>query len=121
MESMYNFVQLYSVWVNGRSIENVDQHFPLTNNVERTWYNHFSLAVKDFYRARVLKKDFYPECFQDYIVTLFVIEIDIPDFEDKYKIKFDLFNEDFQELIPYYVDYNFNTVAERITKFKLKK
>lgn len=120
MKSKYNFIQLYNVWVNARCIDDVDQHYPVTNNVERTWHDHFSIAVKDFYRARVLKKDFDFDTYQDYIVTLFVIDLDIDEFEAKYKIKFDLNDENCQELIPYCVDYNFSTVAERIKSFKTK-
>lgn len=32
-------------------------------------------------------------------------------------MKFDLENDDVQEAIPYYDDYKFTTVAERINKF----
>jgi hypothetical protein len=121
-KSIYNNIQVYNVWVNGRSIEDVDQHFPVNTNIDRNWNSNLKQAVKDYFNAKVNDCDsedgFYSEIYQDYIVTLFSIDINIDEFEKKYQIKFDIDNEQVQELIPYYCDYNLNTVAERISKFK---
>jgi|TARA_R110002167_G_scaffold244932_1_gene450398 hypothetical protein len=123
MESKYKFVQVYNVWVHGRSLDDVDQQFPIDANVDShgNWHNDFSKAYEDYFKAEV--KD---ECeeyilnstiFEDYIVTLYVIDVDVEKFEKEYGMKFDLENDDVQEAIPYYDDYKFTTVAERISKF----
>lgn len=119
--SKYNFVQVYNVWVNGRSIDDVDQHYPIDSNVEREWHTDFDKAYKDFTGAFAPNMtndgDWNEEIFQDYAVTLFSIDIDVEKFEKEYDLKFDINDENVQEMIPYYDDYKFNTVAEKILKF----
>ena len=121
MKSKYKFIQVYNVWVNGRSIDDVDQHFPIDTNIDRHWYSDFKKATQEYFKAKALPDKHYEnpkEIFQDYVVTLFSIDIDIKKFEKKYNLKFNIENDDVQDMIPYYVNYGFNTVAERICKFK---
>lgn len=119
--SKYNFVQVYNVWVNGRSIDDVDQHFPIDSNVDREWHNDFDQAYKDYVGcfAPNITNDgnWNEEIFQDYSVVLFSIDIDVDKFEKQYDLKFDLTDDRVQEMIPYYDDYKFNTVAEKTVKF----
>ena len=120
MRSKYNFVQVYNVWVNGRSVEDVDQHYPIDNTVERAWHNDFNKAVKDFNTAKATesnKNDFGEEYFKDYSVVLYVIDIDVEKFEQEYEMEFDLSSDEVQEAIPYYDNYEFTCVAERIAIF----
>jgi hypothetical protein len=122
MKSKYNFVQVYNVWVNGRDKNDVDQHFPVNNNLDRNWHTDFKQAAMDYFKAKVRdcegKFGLYSEIYQDYIVTLYSFEVEPVKFKEKFGLEFDLSDEQVQELVPYYVDYNFNTVAERISKFK---
>lgn len=121
--SKYNFVQVYNIWVNGRCIDDIDQHFPINTNIEREWHNDFKQAYKDFFNAKNLEgnvDDFGKPFYQDYIVTLYSIDIDVEKFEKMFDLKFNLEDDDVQEMIPYYEDYKFNTVVERICKFKRK-
>lgn len=118
---MSNNVIVYSLWVSGREIDNRDQHYPIDPyNYENTheWSTDFKKVVDGYFNAEVRDSDSeqgkYSEIFEDYIVILFSIDINIEKFENM----FDIDNEDVQDLIPYYVDYDFNTVAERISKFK---
>ena len=123
MKSKYKFIQVYNVWVHGRSLDDVDQQFPINTNIDShgNWHSDFKKAYKDFFDAKVKDNDgdygYYSEIFQDYIATLYVIDVDVKKFEKEYGIKFDLENGDVQEAIPYYDNYNFTTVAERISKF----
>ena len=116
-------MQVYNVWVHGRSLDDVDQQFPIETNIDShgNWHNDFHKAYADFTKAYVKNESeeyvFNDEIFQDYIVTLYVIDIDVEKFEKEYDMKFDLENDDVQEAIPYYNDYKFTTVAERISEF----
>lgn len=112
--SKYNFVQVYSIWVNGRYITDVDQHFPVETNVDREWTTDFKKATDLFFNAKVYGSEFDAEIYQDYIVTLFVIDIDTDEFERDFDLEFDISDEGVQDVIPYYADYDFTTVAERI-------
>jgi hypothetical protein len=47
-----------------------------------------------------------------------VTDIDVEKFEQEYEMEFDLSSDEVQEAIPYYDDYKFTCVAERIAKFK---
>ena len=121
MRSKYNFVQVYNVWVNGRDINDVDQHYPIDTNVDRVWHSDFKQAYKDFYSAKNLEgntDDFGEAYYKDYSVVLYVIDIDVEKFEQEYEMEFDLSSDEVQEAIPYYDDYKFTCVAERIAKFK---
>jgi hypothetical protein len=114
----YDFIQVYQIWVNGRFIADRDQHFPIESNIERgDWHSDFKKATEDYFMVKA-KYKLYPYVYKDYIVTFYSIEINIPEFEKQYDVKFDLNDDYVQEMIPYYVDYNFNTVAEKILKFK---
>jgi hypothetical protein len=120
MRSKYKFIQVYNVWVNGRDINDIDQHYPIDNTVERRWHSNFKQAYKDFYSAKNLegnKTEFGDVYYKDYSVVLYVIDVDIEKFEKDYEMKFDLNNDEVQEAIPYYDNYNFTCVAERIGKF----
>jgi len=123
--SIYNNVIVYCLWVNGRLIEDVDQHFPIDSyNVKDTniWHSDFKKATQDFFKAKVKDSDsehgYHTEIFQDYSVCLYSIDIDIEEFENRFDLTFNLEDDDVQECIPYYINYEFNTVAERIGKFK---
>jgi len=124
-KSKYNFTQVYSLWVHGRCINDVDQHFPVDCSIvnEREWHSDFDKAYKDFINAVVKDEheegSFNKDIFKDYIVTLYVIDIDIDKFEKEYCIEFDLKNKEVQDSIPYYDDYKFTTVAERINNFEI--
>lgn len=121
MKSKYNHIQVYNVWVNGRDIEDVDQHFPINSNVDRKWHSDFKKASQDYLSAKAeneCEQGFNDEIFQDYQVILFSIDIDIDKFQDMFDLDFDLENDDVLEMIPYYCDYDFNVVAERIEKFE---
>lgn len=119
--SKYNFVQVYNVWVNGRSIDDVDQQFPIDSNVDREWYTDFDRAYKDYFGCFAPDitndGDWNSEIFQDYSVVLYSIDIDIDKFEAQFELKFDIECSECQEMIPYYDDYKFNTVAEKTIKF----
>ena len=119
--SKYNFVQVYNVWVNGRDINDADQHYPIDSNVDREWHSDFNRAYKDYFGCFAPditeKGDWNSEIFQDYSVILYSIDIDVEKFEKEYDLKFNLENQEVQEMIPYYDDYKFNTVAEKTVKF----
>jgi len=120
MKSIYNFVQIYLIWVNGRSIEDVDQHFPIDSNVERNWTDDFKKAVKNFYKAKSINDKDYPdrkEVFQDYVVTLFSFSLNVDEFEKWSGIMFDIKSDEVQDLIPDFTKYEFNVVAEKIMQF----
>ena len=124
-KSTYNNVIVYCLWINGRLIENLDQHFPIESyNVKDTnvWHSDFKKATQDYFKAKVKNSDseygFHSEIFQDYSVNLFSIDIDIKEFENKFNLKFNLDDDDVQVCIPYYINYKFNTIAERIGNFK---
>jgi hypothetical protein len=123
-ESIYNHVIVYCLWINGRSCDDVDQHFPIESyNVKdrNLWQTDFKKVTQDYFKAKVKDSDdpngYYTEIYQDYTVILFSIDIDVDKFEKHYNLKFDIENDDVQDYIPYYVNYDFNTVAERIAKF----
>lgn len=119
MKSKYNFIQVYTIWVNGRRMDDVDQHFPVETNVERIWHSDFKKASDDFFNAMAIEEDGddLGLVFQDYIVTLFCIDIDVNKFQEDFGIDFDLEGDAVQDAIPYYCDYDFTTVAERVCEF----
>lgn len=120
-KSNYNNVIVYCIWINGRASEDVDQHYPIDSNLEdeRVWTNDFKKTYKDFYSAKsTLSKFENDNCFQDYIVQLFSLDIDIDKFEKEYGLKFNINKDEVQESIAYFVNFNFNLVCERIVKFK---
>lgn len=116
IQSKYNYVQVYNVWVNGRDADDLDQHYPIDTNINRDWHSDFKKATEDYFNAKSLKM-----CdelvYQDYQVSLFSIDINIEAFEEMFGLKWDLTDDNVLEMIPYYKDYDFNTVAERIAKF----
>ena len=120
-KSKYNFIQVYNVWVNGRSTGDVDQQYPIDTNINREWHTDLKQATKDFYNAKSeekdIKTDFGDLIYQDYQVNLYSIDIDVAKFEDKFDLDFDIEDENTQEMIPYYVDYDFSNVAERVALF----
>ena len=114
MENVNGFIQVYNLWANGRDIDNLDMEFPIFPNDGgdyHNWHTDLKKAVKDFFGVKIKDSDsengFYTLTYKDYHVTLFSIDV-----------KFDFENDDIQELISNYVNYDFNTVAERISKFK---
>ena len=117
------YVQVYNVWVLGRLLGDVDQQLPIKTNIDSmgNWHKDFHKAYADFINADVKNESaenvFNDEIFRDYIVTLFVIDIDVERFEEEYGIKFDLSSDEVQESIPYYDDYKFTTVSERVSEF----
>ena len=119
MKSKYNHIQVYNVWINGRVKNDVDQHFPIDSTHERNWHSDFKQASTDYLSAQAVnvEDNSYKDIFQDYYVCLYSIDIDINKFQNMFDLNFDLDNEDVQEMIPYYVDYDLNVVAERIAQF----
>lgn len=124
MKSKYNFTQVYCVWVNGRSIEDVDQHYPIESNLSfvtnRDWHTDFNQATKDYFKAKAVIEEFTTETYKDYVVQLFMIDIDVNKFEIETELEFDINDDKVQEMIPYHKDYDFVTVAERIVSFGQK-
>ena len=123
MKTINGHIQVYNVWVNGRDMFDKNQHFPIDSNVEREWHTDFKLASSDFLNAVANEESehgMYCEIFKDYHVCLYSIDINVKDFENMFDLNFDLNDDRVQEMIPYYVDYNLNVVAERIAKFKNK-
>ena len=125
MENVNGFIQVYNLWANGRDIDNLDMEFPIFPNDGgdyHNWHTDLKKAVKDFFGVKIKDSDsengFYTLTYKDYHVTLFSIDVNIKEFEEMFDVKFDFENDDIQELISNYVNYDFNTVAERISKFK---
>lgn len=127
MKSKYNFIQVYNVWVNGRSVDDIDQQYPIDTNVAREWHTDLKRAVKDFYNAKAEesnKTEFGDIIYQDFQVNLFSIDIDLDEFEKRFDLDFNINCDKCQEMIPYYdknpdgLGYDFNTVAERVVDFK---
>jgi hypothetical protein len=123
MKTIDGHIQVYSIWVNGRLIDDTDQHFPLESNVEncRNWTTNFKKVVKDYFKISVKDMDGeygpHSDIYKDYHVALYAIDINVRKFEKMFQTKFDIKDDKVQELIPYYVNYNFITVAERLEKF----
>ena len=117
MKSKYSNIQVYIIWVNGRDANDIDQHYPINTNIEREWTNDFKKAYKEFYKAKSFESN-DSEVFQDYVVTLFNYDIDLDKFKEMYGFDFDMNHEYIQELISNFVNYDFNTVCERIETFK---
>lgn len=117
-------IQVYNVWVNGRDKENTNNHFPIDCNIDNynIWHTDLKKAVDDYFNVVINDADdengLYSEIYVDYHVALYSIDIDIEEFKRMYKMEFDITNDKVQDIIPYYVDYNFNVVAERIGHFK---
>jgi hypothetical protein len=112
-------IQVYSIWINGRLKEDTGQHFPLDNTLDnsREWNADLTQAVTDYYNVKPTEAD--TDNFQDYHVALFSIDIDVNKFAEMFAITFDIDSEDTQEMIPYYVDYDFNVVSERVGQFQI--
>lgn len=121
----HNYVQVYKVEVYGRSKEDSEQHFPIDSKlVTDGWHTDLYKAVEEFKSVKICdcKKDenymlSYSDIYQDYIVQLFSLDININEFETVTGLVFDLKYYDIQEALEYYVDFKFNTVAERIDDF----
>ena len=116
-------VQVYTIWVNGRAIEDTDQHFAIDCDlgIIRDWTDRLSWIVSLYSTVEAKRGDgeygSYTDIFEDYHVALYSIDIDVADFEAMFDLDFDLKCDEVQDMIPYYVDYDFNVVAERIAKF----
>jgi hypothetical protein len=118
MES--NIVRVYSIWISGRKLGDVDQQFPIETNIDdivHNWSTDLKETVKQYFRAKAKREKQLKEFFQDYIVNLYAIEIDTKKFKKEYGLDFDINNDDVQYQIPYYAGYEFITVAERIVQF----
>lgn len=122
MEIVNGHIQVYNVWVNGRDIEDVNMHYPIDCNIENynNWHCDLKKATRDYFEANVkdvcndgLNSDIY----QDYHVALYSIDINVKDFENMFDLDFNMDDDNVQEMIPYYVNYDFNVVAERIDNF----
>lgn len=116
---------VYTIWLNGRSIDNIENHYPIDcYNVDgiREWTTNFKKIVKDYFKIIVKDSDNkdgdYTEAFKDYHICLYSIDVDIKEFEIMFGLDFDINNEDVQDCLPDYINYDFNVVAERIAKFK---
>ena len=120
-KSKYNFIQVYNIWANGRSYDDLDQQYPVDSNCERIWHDDFEKASQEYLNVIVKNKtvegDFNDEIFQDCQVNLYSIDIDVKKFKNMFNLNFDLKNQKVQEMIPYYNDYDFSNVAEKIIKF----
>ena len=117
-------IQVYNIWVCGRDIDDNNQHFPITPkniDVHDNWHSDLKKACSDFFKVRVKDKDsehgYYSEIYSDYIVVFYSIDINIKDFENRFDLDFNLDCEKCQEMIPYYCDYDFNVVDERVSLF----
>lgn len=122
METVNGHIQVYTLWVNGRCKEDTNQHFPIDSNIEETheWSSDFKKSSSDFLSCEAMKESehgLYSDIYQDYHVALFSIDINIEKFENMFDLDFDIEDERVQEMIPYYNDYDFNTVCERISNF----
>ena len=108
--------QVYCVWVNGRDIIYEEQHFPIDSNIDREWHGDFKRAVDEYENVIITEKN-KNGYYKDAHVVLYSININVDKFERTRGIKFDLSNDKVIELIPYYSDYDFNIVAEKLIKF----
>lgn len=125
MKTVNGHIQVYAIWVNGRDIEDEDQHFPIDSNVDLDfeWISDFKTAANSYLSCEAKEENengFYCDIYKDYHVALYSIDINVEEFENMFDLDFDIENDDVQESIPYYVDYDFNTVAEKIKEFKTK-
>lgn len=115
------FIQVYSIWVNGRDCDDENQHFPIDSNCEIDWHMDFNRAYKDytgcFASDSTSEGIWNSEIYSDYIVILYSIDIEITKFENMFDLDFDINCDECQEMMPYYCDYDLNTVAEKIKKF----
>jgi len=116
MKIINGYTQVYCVWVNGRDAIDEGQHFPINSNINRVWHGDFKKAVNDYENVIITEKnkDGY---YKDVHVVIYSININVDKFERINGIKFDLNNEKVIELIPYYSDYKFNFVAEKLINF----
>ena len=119
MKAVNGHVQVYSIWINGREKGNTDNHFPIDSDVtfQREWSMDLSTSVALYKHILPEIGEDERESFQDYHVALYSIDINVENFENMFEMKFDIEDDNVQEMIPYYVDYDFNTVAERIGNF----
>lgn len=104
-----NFIQVYSIWASGRSIDDLNQQYPINTNINtHHWGNCLKTAVNDFYKCKETEEDpDIEEVYQDYVVILFSVEIDKEEIKKQYDVDFDA--EDFnldsqivQEAISYF-------------------
>lgn len=98
----------------------MNQHFPIDSNVQNVWHNNLELAVDNYLHCIVSNGGefgLHSDIYQDYHVCLYSIDINVKEFENKFDLDFDLEDDNVQEMIPYYVDYDFNVVAERVDVF----
>lgn len=49
MKAINGHIQVYNVWVNGRDIDDENQHFPIDSNTEQEWHCNFKRATADFF------------------------------------------------------------------------
>lgn len=122
---MEDYIQLYNIWVLGRSINDLGQQFPIDAKESiktHVWRDDFKKVVADYHKITVLEVDEELNCnseiFKDATVILFSVDIRVSDFKKYTNKKMDLKNDEIQESISYFTDYKFNTVAQRITNFK---
>ena len=111
-------VQVYSVWIHGREYGLKNEFaFEITD-----WSNDFKSTTEKYFNAEIKDSDskdgYYTEIYKDCHVVLFSVDINLKDFKKMFGIKFDINNNDCIDCIPYYCNYEFNTVAERVCKFK---
>ena len=124
MKTVNGHIQVYNIWVNGRDIEDNNQHYPIDNNIEdnNVWHNNLKKAVTDFENVviedRNITDGLYSDIYSDYHVAFYSIDINVKEFENMFDLDFDLDDDRVQEMIPYYVNYDFNVVTEKVCKFK---
>ena len=89
-------MQVYSVWVSGRDIDDNDQHFPIIMEDCHEWTNNLKGAVKLYNSVKVSDVGEFglnSEIYRDYIVILFSIDINVKEFENRFDLDFDIEDE----------------------------
>lgn len=107
-----DFKQLYMIWVNGVMKNKHENQYPLFSNIKIEWTDDLEKAVSDYKNAVAIQENY-----DQYIVTLFSVEIEPKKFAKRWGVKFNLSDERTQDAIGYEVDFKFNTVAERCVNF----
>lgn len=121
---MNNAITLYHIWVNGRDLEN--KKIPINARIheeKQFWYSNLDEVIEDYLKVSVNHSDIKEtnKKLIDYLVSIFSIDIDIEEFENKFNLKFDINSDIVQVLLHYFINYeNFNLLRSRIGKFKLK-
>ncbi len=119
MKTVNGHIQVYSIWINGREKGNTDNHYPIDSDIHfpREWSTDLRKSVSLYSVILPNIEEDDKEIYEDYHVALYSIDINVNDFESMFDMKFDIEDDNVQGMIPHYVDYDFNTVAERTGTF----